>query len=62
VPTEFSEILSEQIQQADKPVELYTYEDDNHNLSKFFSLAMTRTIEFFDTYVKKPQSGIRKRR
>ena len=52
VPLEFSEILSEQMQQAAKTVELYIYEGDNHNLSNYFSAAMTRTIQFFDQYLK----------
>jgi dipeptidyl aminopeptidase/acylaminoacyl peptidase len=52
VPLEFSQLLSEQMQQAGKTVELYTYEDDNHNLSNYFSQAMTRTIEFFDRYLR----------
>lgn len=52
VPLEFSLILSEQIRQAGKVVELYTYEGDNHNLSKFFSQAMRRTIQFFNRYLK----------
>lgn len=52
VPVEFSEILSEQLQQAGQAVELYTYEGDNHNLSNFFSQAMTRTIAFYDQYLK----------
>jgi dipeptidyl aminopeptidase/acylaminoacyl peptidase len=52
VPLEFSEILYEQILQAGKTVELYTYDGDNHNLSNYFSQAMTRTIEFFDRYLK----------
>jgi dipeptidyl aminopeptidase/acylaminoacyl peptidase len=54
VPLEFSKILSEQVKQANKTVELYTYKGDNHNLSHYFSLAMTRTIKFFDTYLKTP--------
>jgi hypothetical protein len=33
-------------------VEYYEYEDDNHNISNSFGLAMTRTIEFFDQYLK----------
>jgi len=33
-------------------VEFYTYEGDNHNLSNSFSLAMQRSVEFFDRYVK----------
>ena len=52
VPLEFSETLYNQVQQAGKTVELYTYKDDNHNLSNYFSQAMTRTIEFFDRYLK----------
>ena len=52
VPTEFSEILAGELQQAGKPYELYTYKDDNHNLSNFFGQAMTRTIEFYDRYLK----------
>lgn len=52
VPLDFSEILYEEIQQAGKYVELYTYPGDNHNISNSFGLAMTRTIEFFDRYLK----------
>jgi hypothetical protein len=33
-------------------VELYTYEGDDHNISNSFSIAMTRSIEFFDRYLK----------
>ncbi|MFB0537223.1 MAG: alpha/beta hydrolase family protein [Anaerolineae bacterium] len=52
VPIEFSETLSSQIQKVGKPVELYTYENDNHNISNHFGTAMERSIQFFDTYVK----------
>jgi len=52
VPVEFSITLHQQIQIAGIPVELHTYEGDNHNISNSFDLAMTRTIEFFDTYLK----------
>jgi uncharacterized protein len=52
VPLVFSEILSEEIQQVGKPVELYIYEGDDHNLSKSFSQAMTRTLQFFETHLK----------
>lgn len=52
VPYVFSEILDEQVQQVGKTVKFYTYKGDNHNLSNYFSLAMTRTIEFFDKYLK----------
>jgi fermentation-respiration switch protein FrsA (DUF1100 family) len=52
VPIELSEILYQQMQNAGKTVEFYTYEGDDHNISNLFSLAMTRTIEFFDLYLK----------
>ena len=54
VPVEFSTWLSEQMQQAGQPVEYYIYDGDNHNLSVNFSAAMTRTIQFFDQYLKAP--------
>jgi dipeptidyl aminopeptidase/acylaminoacyl peptidase len=53
VPWEFSQILYDEMLQANKPVEFYTYEGDNHNISNYFSLAMGRTIEFFDRYLKR---------
>lgn len=52
VPLEFSQLLYQEIQDVNGVVELYTYEGDNHNLSNYFSSAMTRTIEFFDRYLK----------
>jgi fermentation-respiration switch protein FrsA (DUF1100 family) len=52
VPLEFSELLYGQLQQIGWPAELYTYQGDNHNISNSFDLAMTRTIEFFDRYLK----------
>jgi dipeptidyl aminopeptidase/acylaminoacyl peptidase len=52
VPVEFSETLYDQIQGVGKPVELYTYENDNHNISNYFSTAMERSVQFFDKYVK----------
>jgi dipeptidyl aminopeptidase/acylaminoacyl peptidase len=52
VPWEFSQMLHDEMVQANKTVELYIYEGDNHNISNNFSLAMQRTIEFFDRYLK----------
>lgn len=52
VPLAASQTLYEQMLAAGKTVEFYTYENDNHNLSGFFTLAMTRTIEFFDSTLK----------
>ena len=52
VPLAASEVLYNQMLAAGKPVEFYAYENDNHNLSGFFTTAMNRTIEFFDLYLK----------
>jgi dipeptidyl aminopeptidase/acylaminoacyl peptidase len=52
VPIAFSRSLLEQITGAGKTVEFYEYPQDNHNLSNYFNLAMNRTIEFFDHYLK----------
>jgi uncharacterized protein len=52
VPLEASEYLYQAMQDADQPVEMYTYPGDDHNLAQSFGLAMQRTIEFFDKYVK----------
>ncbi len=52
VPVEFSELLQAEMETAGQPVELYTYNGDNHNISVNFSTAMQRSIQFFDTYVK----------
>jgi dipeptidyl aminopeptidase/acylaminoacyl peptidase len=52
VPVEYSETLQTQIQAVGKPVELFTYQGDNHNISVNFGKAMARSLQFFDTYVK----------
>lgn len=52
VPVEFSETLAEQLEAVGKPVELYTYTGDDHDITRSFSVAMQRSIEFFDTYLK----------
>jgi uncharacterized protein len=52
VPVAFSEELFRQLLEDGKMVELYTYPEDNHNISMYFSTAMNRTIEFFDRYLK----------
>jgi dipeptidyl aminopeptidase/acylaminoacyl peptidase len=51
VPLEFSEIFFDELQEAGKTAELYTYPGDNHNISNSFGQAMSRTIEFFDRYL-----------
>ncbi|MES0361607.1 MAG: alpha/beta fold hydrolase [Anaerolineales bacterium] len=52
VPLEFSEVLYEQLQEAEQTAEYYAYPEDNHNLSNSFSTVMRRTIEFYDRYLK----------
>jgi dipeptidyl aminopeptidase/acylaminoacyl peptidase len=52
VPLVFSENLFIQMLNLGEYVEFYKYEGDNHNISKYFSTAMSRTIEFFDRFVK----------
>lgn len=52
VPIKFSQDLYQEVQAAGKIGEYYEYPGDNHNLSNYFNLAMQRTIEFFDKYLK----------
>lgn len=52
VPVEFSQTLSEQMKKAGKEVELYIYPGDEHDIPTNFNIAMQRSVEFFDTYLK----------
>ena len=52
VPWQFSQMLYDELTAAGKLGELYLYEGDNHNISGNFNIAMQRTIEFFDRYLK----------
>jgi len=52
VPIAFSESLDQALIKAGKTVEFYQYPGDNHNIANNFSLAMQRSIAFFDKYVK----------
>lgn len=52
VPLEFSEKLNEELKAAGKISELYTYPSDDHNISNNLSLALQRSVDFFDKYVK----------
>jgi dipeptidyl aminopeptidase/acylaminoacyl peptidase len=52
VPVAASHKLYDEMQTAGKYVELYTYDGDNHNIAGHFTQAMTRTIQFFDKYLK----------
>jgi dipeptidyl aminopeptidase/acylaminoacyl peptidase len=52
VPHLFSELLAGEIEQAGGVVELYLYPGADHNLSQPFSVAMQRTLNFFDMHLK----------
>ena len=52
VPVKFSQDLDQAVLAAGKTVEYYEYPGDDHNLANYFNLAMQRTIEFFDQYLK----------
>jgi dipeptidyl aminopeptidase/acylaminoacyl peptidase len=53
VPLLFSQKLEEALKNTKKTVELYTYEDDDHNISNNLNLALDRSVSFFDKYLKK---------
>lgn len=52
VPLEFSIRLAEQARAAGQTTDLYTYDGDNHNIATNFSTAMSRTVDFFEMYLK----------
>jgi dipeptidyl aminopeptidase/acylaminoacyl peptidase len=52
VPLAFSIRLAEEVRAVSGVADLYTYEGDNHNISQYFTIAMDRTIAFYDQYLK----------
>lgn len=52
VPHEFSEKLSDQMKTAGKDVELFIYQGDEHDIPNNFGIAIQRSVEFFDKYLK----------
>ena len=52
VPPLFSEKLRDRLVAVGEEVELYTYPGDDHNLSANFTSAMTRSVSFFDRFLK----------
>jgi dipeptidyl aminopeptidase/acylaminoacyl peptidase len=52
VPLQFTQTLYNEVMAAGKTVEFYEYPGADHNLSQPFSLAMQRTVEFFNKYLK----------
>lgn len=54
VPVDMSRLLYGEMLQAGRTVYFFEYPGDDHNISHNFDLAMQRTLEFFDRYVKVP--------
>lgn len=54
VPVEMSRLLYSEMLAAGRTVVYYEYDRDDHNISNNFDIAMQRTLEFFDQYVKTP--------
>ncbi|MBI4035371.1 alpha/beta fold hydrolase [Candidatus Daviesbacteria bacterium] len=52
VPPLFSESLKNDLDNLGKPVELYTYPGADHNLSQDLDMALQRSVDFFDKYLK----------
>jgi len=52
VPVEYSAVLQQQMEAAGRPSEYLVYEGDDHNLSRSLSLALQRSVAFFDQHLK----------
>jgi dipeptidyl aminopeptidase/acylaminoacyl peptidase len=52
VPLIFSQKLFDQLKAKGKTAEFYTYPGSDHNIAQGFSLAMSRSVAFFDRYLK----------
>lgn len=53
VPVLFSQRLDDALKKAGKTGEFYTYPEDDHNISKNLTLALERSVAFFDRYLKR---------
>jgi uncharacterized protein len=52
VPVKASEYLSPLLEEVDKSGGFYAYQGDDHNISANFSIAISRSVDFFDTFLK----------
>lgn len=52
VPISFSESLYSKLTDLGKSAEFYSYPGANHDINQSFSLAMQRTIDFFNKYLR----------
>lgn len=55
VPYAFSQTLEQQMKAAGKDAELYLYDNDDHDITVNFAIAMDRSVAFFDTHLKGEQ-------
>lgn len=56
VPIAFSQSLYNKLKTLGKTVEYYSYPGSDHNISQGFDLAMQRSIDFFNKYLKGGES------
>ncbi|HLD26435.1 MAG TPA: alpha/beta fold hydrolase [Patescibacteria group bacterium] len=52
VPILFSQKLDQALKKVEKITKFFAYEGDNHNLSNNLRVALQRSVDFFDRYVK----------
>ena len=52
VPPLFSQNLYDSLKKAGKNVEIYTYPGSDHNISQSLNLALQRSVDFFNKYLK----------
>jgi dipeptidyl aminopeptidase/acylaminoacyl peptidase len=52
VPADFSQKLFDKMKSEDKVVEYFEYPGDDHNISQNLSVALNKSVEFFDKYLK----------
>lgn len=52
VPYQLAKDFESELKAAGKTPEVYFYPGNDHNLSQSFDLAMQRSVDFFDTYLK----------
>lgn len=52
VPYAMSELLYQEMKDAGQYVELFSYAGDDHNIAAEFDTAITRSLQFFNKYVK----------
>lgn len=55
VPVEFSQKLFDQLKAAGKETEIYIYPGDDHNITNNLGVALQRSVEFFDKYLKRKE-------